>query len=46
MTEGPSRSEIDRVREALEHHDTDLRAEDEPEGEEPDEAARDDENDE
>ena len=28
MTEGPSRREIDRVREALDRHDTELREDD------------------
>jgi hypothetical protein len=35
MSEGPSREEIDRVREALERHDSELREDQEPQ---PDEA--------
>jgi len=43
MSEGPSRQEIDRVREALERHDAELREDDEPRPQESHDAPEDDE---
>ena len=42
MTDGPSREEIERVREALERHDRDLRDDDDASTDEPDEALEND----
>jgi hypothetical protein len=46
MTEGPSRREVDRAREAMERHDAELRDDGERDPEEPDEAPEDDDDDE
>jgi hypothetical protein len=45
MTDGPSEREIQRVREALERHDSELRDEDAPSEDEGDEPAEDGEED-
>ena len=39
MSDGPSRREVDRAREAMERHDSELREKDEPAPEEPGEAS-------
>jgi hypothetical protein len=46
MSEGPSRRDVERVREALERHDAELRDDDAADPEEPDEAPQDDDEDE
>jgi hypothetical protein len=43
MSEGPSKREIERAREALERHDAELRDEEEPSPEEADEPPGDEE---
>jgi hypothetical protein len=43
MSEGPTRREIERVREALDRHDAELREDAEPATEEPDEDPEDEE---
>ena len=46
MTDGPSRRKVDRAREALERHDTELQNEDEADPEDPDRPPEHDEPDE
>jgi hypothetical protein len=41
MSEGPTKREVERVREALDRHDKDLREDEEPPAEEPEEAPAD-----
>jgi hypothetical protein len=45
MSEGPSRQQIERVREALDRHDSELREEEAADAEETDEAPEDEDED-
>ena len=42
MTEGPTQREIERVREALKTHDTELRSDDESQEDEPEQPSEED----